>query len=368
MRIALISNGAMSLENFRGPLMREMVRRGHEVLAFAPDFSDASRSRLREMGVVPLDCRMARAGTNPLQELATVLELRRLLQKHRPDLCLSYMIKPVIYGTIASWMARVGKRYAMIEGLGFSFSNEAGALQSIVSRLLRFSVTKAHGLIFLNNDDQATFADKGILGGRLLILGGIGVDLEEWTPASFPDGPMTFVMVARILRDKGVEDYVAASRIVRKKYPQTRFLLVGGLDDNPSGIAEREVVAWRDEGLVDWPGHVEVRPWLARSHVFVLPSYREGVPRSTQEAMAVGRPVITTDVPGCRDTVIDAITGFLVPPRNPEALAAAMCRFLQQPALVSTMGQDARRMAERVFDVKTQNSKLLDFLEVPNAD
>ncbi len=209
---------------------------------------------------------------------------------------------------------------------------------------------------------------------RTEVLGGIGVDLEAWPVAPLPGGPegpggpggpggpVTFILVARLLRDKGIEDYIAAIRLLREGGAQARFLLLGGLDDNPAGITRAEVEAWVAEGLVEWPGHADVRPWLAQAHVFVLPSYREGVPRSTQEAMAMGRAIITTDAPGCRETVEDGVNGFLMPVRDPGALAAAMERFITDPALAAYMGHESRVLAEARFDVHRQNARLLGFL------
>jgi glycosyltransferase involved in cell wall biosynthesis len=162
-----------------------------------------------------------------------------------------------------------------------------------------------------------------------------------------------------MLRDKGVVEFVEAARQVRAAHPEIVFRLIGGLDSNPAAIGEAEIAGWVREGIVEWVGHVPVRPWLERTSVFVLPSYREGVPRSTQEAMAMARPVITTDVPGCRETVVDGRNGYLVPARDSGALAAAMLRFVANPALVNQMGAESRRMAEERFDAAALNAKTI---------
>ena len=166
-------------------------------------------------------------------------------------------------------------------------------------------------------------------------------------------------LVAHLLREKWVEDYAAAARLVKQQHPQARFILLGGLDENPGSITQAEVQTWVDEGVLEWPGHSAVPPWLAQTSVFVLPSYREGVPASTQEAMAMGRAIITTDVPGCRETVVDGDNGFLVPVRDPQALAQAMLRFINQPELIARMGVRSRQMAEEKFDVHKVNARLL---------
>ncbi len=372
MKIAVISNQAFTLLNFRGPLLTEMVRRGHEVLAFAPNHDADTRAALRAMGVAPVDYPLDRAGSNPLRDFATILNLYRLLRRHRPDICFSYIIKPVIYGTIAAWLAGVRHRYGMIEGLGFSFtptpdrSLRKQILQRVIATLARFSMAHIDRLIFLNPDDLEEFVSgRMIAAERTGLLGGIGVDLMDWKQTPLPEGPVTFILVARLLRDKGIDDYVAAARILRASYPAARFLLLGGLDENPAAITRAEVESWVAEGLIEWPGQVVVKLWLAQAHVFVLPSYyREGIPRSTQEAMAMGRPVITTDVPGCRETVIEGLNGFMIPARDPKALAAAMRRFLDNSSLIAKMGQESRRLAEERFDVHIQNRKLLAYMGI----
>ena len=369
MKIAVISNGAQSLLNFRGPLLAELVRRGHQVLAFAPDHDDASREALGKLGCTAVDYRMSRAGANPLREFGVILELRRLLAQHRPDLCFSYFIKPVIYGTLAARLAGVPRRHAMIEGLGFAFTEGRGQnarrrlLQGVISALMRAAGKRVDRMVFLNPDDMGEFVDRKLIAqDKAALLGAIGVDLDEWPQQPFPPGPVTFLLAARLLQDKGIRDYVAAARLLRRQHPDTRFLLLGGLDDNPAAIPRQEVEGWVAEGLIEWPGHTAVKPWLAQSHVFVLPSYREGVPRSTQEAMAFGRPVITTDAPGCRETVDEGVNGYLVPPRDPAALAEAMRRFVDSPDLIPALGRESRRLAEARFDVHRQNARLLGLM------
>lgn len=374
MRIAVVSQHAGSLSTFRGPLLSELVRRGHKVLTFAPNFDEESRAAMIRFGTQPIDWPLSRTGMNPLQDLSSVISLWRLFRLHRPDVTLGCMIKPVIYGALAAWLARVPRRYAMIEGLGFAFTAGRDAdtrkriVRFIATQLYRVALALVQRVIFLNPDDRAEFVDGGLVHpDRAVVLGGIGLDLDQWPYATPSEEPVTFLMVARILRDKGVEDYVAAARIVAKDFPDARFILLGPADDNPTGIPVSAVHAWVDHGWIEWPGHGDVRPWFARASVFVLPSYREGVPRTTQEAMALGLPVITTDVPGCRETVVEGVNGFLVPPRDPEALARAMRHFIDHPADIVSMGLEGRRLAEERFDVRVQNQKLLAFMKLDDA-
>jgi glycosyltransferase involved in cell wall biosynthesis len=200
------------------------------------------------------------------------------------------------------------------------------------------------------------------------VLGGIGVDLTQWAPTPLTLKPITFIMVARLLKDKGVVEYVQAARRIKRLYPQVRFLLLGDVDTNPDSLSAATVSQWVQEQLLEWPGHVPVQPWLGQSDVFVLPSYREGVPRSTQEAMAMGRPVITTNVPGCRETVVDGDNGYLIPAQSVDALFEAMQKCVLHPEVLPLMGRRSRQMAEDKFDIQVINQKLMSLLEVaPSA-
>lgn len=372
MKIAVITNRAPALSVFRRQLLAELVKRGHVVLGFAPDHDNESRSVLRGLGVEPVDFYMDRAGANPIRDLVSIVDLKRQLGRSRPDLSFCFFIKPVIYGVLGAWLAGVPHRFGLIEGLGFAFTQPENPslhrflLQKVIGTLARFSLRQVEGLFFLNPDDQREFIDRRFVAEhRTRLLGGAGVDLEAWPKTPLREGPVSFILVARLLRDKGIEDYVAAIRLVRRTYPEARFILLGGLDNNPAGIRRHEVETWVAEGLVEWPGHVAVKPWLAAAHVFVLPSYyREGLPLSTQEAMGLGRAVITTDVPGCRETVVHGRNGFLIPPHNPKALSDAMVRFLQDRNLAASMGNESRLIAEERFDIYKQNQKLLNFMNI----
>lgn len=369
LRICIIGNQAFSLLNFRGQLISDMVEKGYEVLALAPDYDESSSSAVRALGAFPVDFSLSRTGMNPVRDTLDTLRLAFLLRRLKPDITLGYAIKPVIYGTLAAWLARVPRRIAMIEGLGYVFTPLEGpdplrrrALKGIVFMLYAAGLRKANLVFFLNKDDLEEFSKKRLIGPtKAFLLGGIGVDLNEWRPMPFVTNPMTFILAARLLREKGIVEYAGAARIIKLKYPDTRFILLGSLDSNPGALSRAEIEAWIAEGVLEWPGHVpDVRLWMAKASVFVLPSYyREGVPRSTQEMMAMARPVITTDAPGCRETVIDGENGFLVPVRNAEALATAMEQFILNPSLIEEMGKASRRIAEERFDVQKVNRVIL---------
>ena len=372
MRVAFISSQAFSLVNFRGSLIKDLTSSGVQVFALAPDFDLEMRRQIASLGAEPIDFFMARTGMNPAIDFFCMLKLSLLLKRLQLDVTLSYFIKPVIYGTVAAWLAGVPRRIAMIEGLGFVFTDSGArlsfrrkALRWVVSSLYSLALKKAHLVIFLNKDDVREFVDSGLVEARKTVcIGGIGVDLVEWSIAPVITAPVTFVLIARLLREKGIFEYAESARRVKTRYPQVRFVLLGGLDSNPGGVNLSEVEAWVNQGFLEWPGHVEVKPWLEQATVFVLPSYREGVPRSTQEAMAMARPVITTDVPGCLETVVDGVNGFLIAPRDVDSLVIAMEKFVSNPSLSRIMGVESRRIAEEHFDSRKINRRVMLLLGV----
>ena len=368
--IALIAHHAGSLLNFRGDWIRGLCDSGARVLCLAPDYLDEDRAAVRRLGAEPIDYGLQRTGMNPVRDLRDAWALVRLLRRLRPEVTFAFSTKPVIYGSLAAWAARVPRRLAMIEGVGFVFTDggrplgwKRRMLRRVVGGLYRLALSRAHRVIFLNPDDRREFVERGLApADRAVVLGGIGVDLDAWASSPPVREPVTFLLVARLLREKGIVEYVTAAREVRGRHPGVRFLLLGGLDSNPGGLGRAEVQSWVDEGILEWPGHVEVRPWMARASVFVLPSWREGVPRSTQEAMAMGRPVITTDAPGCRETIEDGVNGYRVPVRDAQALAQAMLRFVRDPDLIESMGAASRRLAEDRYDVRQVNARLSEWL------
>lgn len=367
-RVALITSQAFSLVNFRESLIREMVARGCTVFALAPDFDAALREGVARLGATPVDISMSRATVSPLRDSGDVARLASTLRGLKLDVTLSYFIKPVIYGLFAARAAGVPHRFALIEGAGHVFDDHSDltvsrrALRFAVTRLYRSSLRSAEKVFVLNRDDESLFIESGMAASdRVVRLGAIGVELERFQPGTPVNEPVTFIMAARLIRQKGVAEFVEAARVVRAQHPSARFILLGETDLNPGSLRRDEIAAWVDAGLIEWPGQVpDVRPWLRQASVFVLPSYyREGIPRSTQEAMAMGLPVITTDWVGCRETVEEGRNGLLVPVRDANALAEAMLRFVKQPALVGTMGAESRAMAVAMFDAKAANARLL---------
>ena len=366
-RLLVLGSLAESLTHFRGPLLREAIARGHEVIGCAPHAPEAVRRELQAMGVAYRHVSLARAGMNPLQDARTLLSLIALMKETKPDLFLGYTIKPVVYGSLAARIAGVPKIFSMVEGLGYAFSGDGAKrrlLASVAKRLYRSALRCNERVFFLNTDDVRKFNELGLVAhpDQAVLLNGIGVDLKKFSVKNFP-AEFSFLMIARLLRDKGIVEYVDAARLVKRRYPQVKFRLVGGLDENPSAISKRQLSAWVDEGVIEYLGELaDVRPAIADSSVYVLPSYREGRPVTVMEAMAMGRPVISTDVPGCRETVRHGENGVLVPARDSMAVAREMEHFIQHPEDVKIMGRSSRTIAERLYDINKTNNKVLEVL------
>jgi glycosyltransferase involved in cell wall biosynthesis len=370
MRLVIVTSHAESFLGFRWLLLLRLINEGWEIYALAPNHSKKTAGILRSIGVEPVDIRLKRAGVSPLFDLLSLIDIYRVLRRIKPDAVLSYFVKPVVYGTLAAYFAGVKKRFAMIEGLGYVFTypqEELNVRQKIlkfaVSFLYKVSLVFAEKVIFLNQDDLREFTEIGLVQQRKSIcIDGIGVDLDSWRKFDLSNEPVTFLMVARLLREKGVFEYAESAQHVKLKYPQAKFVLLGGHDANPGSIQLKQVIDWHDRGVLSWHGHVPVVEYMKAASVFVLPSYREGVPVSTMEAMAMGRPIITTDVPGCRETVVDGVNGFMVPAKDAVALAEKMIWFIENPSSIPLMGAASRKMAEEKFDVHKINEKLMQIM------
>lgn len=366
MKFLLIAGFPDSLLQFRGALMEALRAKGQQVHVAAPDLPPLApiRRDLEARGIQVHDIPLRRTGTNPLADLRLVLELARLMRQIRPQRVLAYTVKPVVYGTLAAWMMRVPQRFALITGLGYAFQGggERGLLRALVQSLYRLALRCANKIFFQNPDDEELFRRQGLLppGCPSCVINGSGVDLAAYARAPLPAGAR-FLLVARLLGDKGVREYVEAARRIRARHPQAVFGLVGWIDENPDAIDAQELEAWVKEGVIVFHGRLaDVRPVIADSNVYVMPSYREGTPRTVLEAMAMGRAVITTDAPGCRETVIEADNGFLVPVKSVDALEAAMQRFIDAPELIARMGLRSRTLAEEKYDVMKVNAVMLD--------
>lgn len=350
----------------RGTFIRAMIAAGHRVTAVAAFDDPTARATLEGWGAVHRVAPMQRNGLNPVADLKTLWSLYRLMRVERPDVVFSYTLKPVVYGLIAATLAGVPGRFAMIAGRGYAFL-EGRELKRRLSRVIatltyRISLATAHGVAFQNEDDRAFFRENGMIGSRTRTVRvyGSGVELHRFAHAPLPDGPPRFLMIARLLRDKGIDQYIAAAQLLRTLRPDARCILVGPSDPSPNGFTHEEVNGWVRDGVIDYAGEMaDVRPALRSAHCYVLPSRGEGMPRSTLEALATGRAVVTTDVPGCRDTVKEGENGFLVPVGDANALATAMAATAADADTLARMGRASRQMAETLFDVDKVNADLM---------
>lgn len=363
-KVMVIGGLAESLINFRGPLLREMVTRGHHVTACAPGASTMVKNALGEMGVSYKDIMIDRVSINPASDIKALYAYVSAFKKIKPDVVLSYTIKPVIYGSIAARMAKVPHIYSMITGLGYVFIGDSlnRRMISLVARLLySISLRLNKRVFFLNPDDISLFLELGILKKEedTVLINGTGVDIDKFSQKPFPDG-VSFLLIARLLKDKGIYEYIEAAHIIKEKYSSVNFRLVGWLDENPACIEKYELEAWIESGVIEYLGKLEdVRPALADASIYVLPSYREGIPQTVLEAMAMGRPIITTDAPGCRETVMDGKNGFLVSTKNVKSLVDAMEKFINEPTLIKKMGMKSRQIVEGKYDVHKVNAVIM---------
>lgn len=371
MRFLLISNYAPFVVNFRGVLIADLLSKGVEVHVAAPHIEGSPDvvQILVEQGVVVHGFKLSRAGLNPFIDILTLFQLFALMLRIRPDVVMGYTIKPVIYGSIAAFFAGVPRRFALITGLGYAFNDNsrAGAVKKLVRFLYRVGLSSVHKVFFQNPDDELLFRSSKILSNSslTLVVNGSGVDIDKFVVTPIPQGPVSFLLIARLLADKGVREYVEAARRIRKDRPDIVFGVVGWVDENPNAVAQTELDEWISNNTIKYYGRLkDVRPAIAETSVFVLPSYREGTPRTVLEAMAMGRPVVTTDAPGCRETVIDGYNGFLVPIKSVDQLVAAMVRFIRSPELVSKMGDNAREIAVNKYDVKKVNAIMINAMDI----
>lgn len=375
MKILLISTVASSIYGFRKPLIQDLQKKGYDIYALVSEYTDDELEIIRKMGVVIDSYDMNRGGLNPLADIIATYQLSKKIKAIQPDLVFSYFAKPVIFGTFAARLAKVPKIFAMLEGLGYTFTEQPEGLtiktkiiRKIQVFLYRLSLPLVDKVIFLNPDDPKDLLEKYHINVKHVeVLGGIGLNFADYPYESVIHmESVRFLFIGRLLKEKGIHEFIQAAKMVKRQYPDAVFTVLGAVDNmNLGALSQKELDEYIQSGLIEYPGQVSNVPeWIANHHIFVLPSYREGVPRSTQEAMAIGRAVITTDVPGCRETVEDGVNGFLVEPWNPKALADKMVYFIENREQIRIMGNESYRIAKEKFDVEKVNQRLMDILGV----
>lgn len=366
MKVFIIGVLPSSLYNFRGELIKALVEKGHEVVTLASRATDEDVSILNSMGAAHFNYPVSRNGLNVFEDLKTFLFLRNFFLAENPDVILAYTIKPVVWGGLAARFSGSQGFYGLVTGLGYAFQGKGfkrNALSFLVSFLYRQSLKFARGVVFQNADNRDVFLNKNLISeSKSYLVNGSGVDLELFKEKPLPSDTK-FLLIARLLGEKGIREYIKAAIVVKDKYPLVVFDLIGPEDPSPDGVPIDEILKYHELGVVNYRGPKKnVRPYIQECSVYVLPSYHEGIPRTVLEAMATKRPILTTDVPGCRETVINGENGWLVEKANVEQLAERMIWFVENKREWARMAKASRAMVEKKFDVRTVNSDILSIL------
>lgn len=360
-KFILISPKNRTVYNFRGDLIKSIQEKGYEVIVTGPNQDNIDK--INELGVRFVEIPVNKTGTSIIGDLKYCKKLYELFKKEKPDATLGYTIKPVVYGSIAASLAKVKNINAMVTGAGYVFTAKtikAKILGLIVKILYKYGFGKAHKVIFQNKDDLKEFTELGLVKkDKCYVVNGSGVNMEKFTIAPYPN-EISFFMLSRLLKSKGVEEYLKACEIVKKQYPNVKFYLLGKYEYEMQDAVSQEFVEYFiNNNIVErFEETNDVLPYYAKCSVYVLPSYREGTPRTVLEAMAMGRPIITTDTNGCRDTVIDGLTGFLVPIKSIDELVNAMTVFIENPGVIDKIGLESYKYCKEKFDVNVVNKNM----------
>lgn len=359
MKIAVLSSFTTSLFWFRIDMMKSFLNAGYEVVAVGDAPESEWATQFRELGICYRHIPVQRNGTNPIYDFKTLRALYKLLKEEKPDKIFSYQAKTIIYGGIAAWMLGIREIYPLIAGVGSVFLGD-GLKNRLIRNILiteyKLGLKNAPHVFFQNKDDLAVFTfHKIIPETKAVMLNGSGVNIEKFIQTDLPKD-VSFLCISRLIRDKGVCEYLDAAREMHKRHPEIRCVLVGPFDTNPSAIKPEQLQPYIDDGSIEYMGEQkDVQPFIRACTAFVLPSYHEGTPKTVLETMACGRPSITTDAPGCRETVSNGINGYLVPVKNVDAIVEAMEKIISDPVKTSEMAKAARKMAEDKYDVNKIN-------------
>ncbi|MBQ9414741.1 MAG: glycosyltransferase family 4 protein [Clostridia bacterium] len=363
MKVVIAASNGESLVNFRGNLIRDIAARGHEVICISCEPPDEMTERIAALGAAYVQVPMSRTGTAFLEDLKTIKAFKKTLKELAPDVFFAYMSKPIAYGGMAARKLKIPNMYVLVSGLEIAFYSggfKNAVVRFVLKTLFHHTHKACRRVIFQNPDDQKTFENMGIVTKeQSVVVGGSGVDMAHFKQEPLPKDPVV-LMVARLVWSKGIREYLKAAEIVKKKRPNVRFLLVGGLDTNDESLTKEELDQYVQNSTIEYLGHSgDVREHLKTCSIFVLPSYHEGTPRSVLEAMATGRPIITSDAPGCRETVKEGVNGYLVPVGDSETLAERILTLCDDPALREQMGTHSHEYCDEKYNVICVNSQMI---------
>lgn len=368
MKIAVLSSHTQSLFWFRLDMMKDFINRGHEVIALGSESEDVWKEKFKEHNIDYRKLYVVRNGVNPIKDLRTLLELNNFMKSEKPDKIFAYQAKTVIYGSVAARINNIREVYPLIAGLGSIFRG-TGIKNNMVKFIMRLEYKIACNfskkVFFQNNDDKNEFINNSLITeDKVVIINGSGVNVDKFSPTPLPKEP-AFLFIGRLLKDKGIMEYLEACKVIKKNYPKVRCLLVGPYDSNPSSIRPEELKPYIDDKIIEYYGEQsDVRPFISQCSTYVLPSYHEGTPKTVLEAMAMGRSIITTDAPGCRETVESGVNGYLVKVKDVEDLVEKMKRLIANNDKAQNMGLKSSEKVKEKYDVKIINKKIINTMNL----
>lgn len=366
-KIVVLSSHTPSLFWFRMDMMKAFLSKGYNIYALANESEDNWAEKFEANGIKYQQIYVQRNGLNPVQDWKTLKSIKEKLKIIRPQKIFTFQAKTVIYGALAANGIGITEVYPLIAGMGSVFISstiKSRLVRKVMVYLYKKSMEKCPVVFFQNHDDEKIFRDCGIVNKqKVVLLHGSGVNSDTFLPSPLP-GKVAFLCISRLIKDKGVLEYLEACKKIKAEYPDIRCLLVGPFDTNPSALKPKDLEKYTKVGIEYFGEQEDVRPYIAQSSVFVLPSYREGTPKTNLEAMSCGRAVITTDAPGCRETVTDGENGFLIPVKNTTAVCEKMKYFIENPSTIPIMGAKGRKMVEEIFDVKHVNKAICQAMKI----
>ena len=365
-KLIIVAPGAETLINFRENLIKDIRKKNYKIKTISQVPSKKYSALLKKKKIENISLNFKNNSLNFFQDFIAFIKLLKIFKKEKPEIVLAYSIKPIIWSGL---IANIYKNnyYALVTGLGYSFqetSIKRKILKKFVIFLYKMALKKSKAVIFQNRDNLNYFVKKGIIPkSKSNLVNGSGVDISKFKLKKFPKKKITFLCISRILREKGLIEYASAAKIVKKKFPNVQFELIGALDTSKDAISLHEVKSWSN--YINYNGHtIDVRPFIKNAHIFVLPSYHEGIPKSTLEAMAMGRPILTTNAVGCKETVKNNFNGFKVPVGSVDKLVEKIIWFIENPKQIQAMGLKSQHIALERFDVNKVNLKILKIMRL----